>query len=103
MEKEPKVSIILVNYNGYQDTIECLKSLKELEYHNYEVIIVENGSKDYEKVKNDRFLNDNAIVILEKENGGFSAGNNIGIKYALENDHVLLTRTFSMAQIMCFY
>ena len=92
MEKEPKVSIILVNYNGYQDTIECLKSLKELEYHNYEVIIVENGSKDYEKVKNDRFLNDNAIVILEKENGGFSAGNNIGIKYALENgtDYVFL-------------
>lgn len=92
MEKEPKVSIILVNYNGYQDTIECLKSLKESEYDNYEVIIVENGSKDYEKIKNDRFLNDNAIVILEKENGGFSAGNNIGIKYALENgtDYVFL-------------
>ncbi|MBQ1194296.1 MAG: glycosyltransferase, partial [Lachnospiraceae bacterium] len=53
MEKEPKVSIILVNYNGYQDTIECLKSLKESEYDNYEVIIVENGSKDYEKIKND--------------------------------------------------
>lgn len=92
VNKDPKVSIILVNYNGYQDTIECLKSLQNLKYNNFEVIIVENGSNDYDAIRDDKFLNENAIVILEKENGGFSAGNNIGIRYALEHgtDYVFL-------------
>ena len=38
----PLVSIILVNYNGYEDTVECVRSLKEIDYDNYEVIVVDN-------------------------------------------------------------
>jgi len=38
--------IILVNYNGYKDTIECIKSLKNLKYNNYKIIIVDNASTD---------------------------------------------------------
>ena len=38
--------IILVNYNGYKDTIECIKSLKNLKYNNYKIIIVDNASSD---------------------------------------------------------
>ena len=40
----PKVYIIIVNYNGWQDTIECLNSLKKLTYPNYETIVVDNKS-----------------------------------------------------------
>ena len=40
----PKVSIIILNWNGLKDTIECLESLRKITYPNYEVIIVDNGS-----------------------------------------------------------
>ena len=42
----PKVSIIILNWNGWKDTIECLESLYRITYPNYEVIVVDNGSKD---------------------------------------------------------
>jgi len=40
----PKVSIIILNWNGWQDTIECLESVYQIDYPNYEVIVVDNGS-----------------------------------------------------------
>jgi GT2 family glycosyltransferase len=42
----PKVSIILVNWNGWQDTISCLDSVFQISYDNYDVIMVDNGSED---------------------------------------------------------
>lgn len=40
----PKISIIILNWNGWEDTIECLESLYRISYKNYEVIIVDNFS-----------------------------------------------------------
>lgn len=45
-KKQPKVSIIILNWNGWQDTIECLESFYQITYPNYEVIVVDNGSRD---------------------------------------------------------
>lgn len=84
--KQPKVSIILVNYNGYKDTMDCINSLRAITYRNYEVIVIDNASKDQSVAILNDFLQDGEILISSKENGGFSAGNNIGIKYALEHD-----------------
>lgn len=42
----PKVSIIILNWNGWKDTIECLESLYRITYPNYDVIVVDNGSED---------------------------------------------------------
>jgi len=42
----PRVSIIILNWNGWKDTIECLESLYRIKYPNYDVIVVDNGSKD---------------------------------------------------------
>jgi len=42
----PKVSIIILNWNGWKDTIECLESLYQITYPNYDVIVVDNGSRD---------------------------------------------------------
>ena len=42
----PKVSIIILNWNGWEDTIECLESLCQITYPNYDVIVVDNGSED---------------------------------------------------------
>lgn len=42
----PHVSIIILNWNGWKDTIECLESLYQIDYPNYDVIVVDNGSDD---------------------------------------------------------
>ncbi|MFC1821535.1 glycosyltransferase family 2 protein [Thermodesulfobacteriota bacterium] len=42
----PKVSIIILNYNGWKDTITCLESVFNINYKNYYVVIVDNGSSD---------------------------------------------------------
>ena len=49
----PKVSIIILNWNGWKDTIECLESLYQITYPNYDVILIDNGSEDesIEKIK----------------------------------------------------
>ena len=40
----PSVFIVIVNYNGWKDTIECLESLQNISYPNYQVVLVDNGS-----------------------------------------------------------
>lgn len=42
----PKVSIIILNWNGWKDTIECLESLYQIDYPDYDTILVDNGSRD---------------------------------------------------------
>ena len=42
----PRVSIIVLNWNGWRDTVECLESLYQIEYPNYDVIVLDNGSVD---------------------------------------------------------
>ena len=47
------VYIIIVNYNGSQDTIECIKSLSNIKYKNYKIVVVDNNSQknDVEKLE----------------------------------------------------
>ncbi|GAB6100998.1 glycosyltransferase family 2 protein [Thermococcus atlanticus] len=42
----PRISIIILNWNGWKDTVECLESVYRINYPNYDVIVVDNGSKD---------------------------------------------------------
>jgi GT2 family glycosyltransferase len=42
----PRVSIVILNWNGWKDTIECLESLFQISYPNYDTIVIDNGSKD---------------------------------------------------------
>jgi len=46
VQKWPKIGIIILNWNGWKDTVECLESLFQITYPYYEVIVVDNGSKD---------------------------------------------------------
>lgn len=46
METGPRVSIIILNWNGWKDTIECLESVYQINYPNYDVIVVDNGSEN---------------------------------------------------------
>ncbi|MCE5214153.1 MAG: glycosyltransferase, partial [Methanobacterium sp.] len=90
----PKVTIVIVNWNGWEDTIECLKSLYHVNYTNFNIIIVDNHSQDdsVKKIK-DYIENKKLILIVNDENYGFAEGNNIGIRYAQKNfnpDYILL-------------
>jgi len=87
-----KVSIIILNWNGCEDTIECIESLEKIDYLNYEIIIVDNASSgDDVKILQDRF-GDYAHIIANGRNDGFAGGCNIGMQYALEKgtDYILL-------------
>jgi GT2 family glycosyltransferase len=41
---DPKVAIVLVNWNGLNDTIDCIRSLNSIDYPNYEIVVIDNGS-----------------------------------------------------------
>ena len=109
----PKVCIVLLNYNGTDDAIECLASLNDISYDNYNIVIVDNASTDDSMDRLDEYLRtlddeykvfsspEQAMECNESQarwtllqtchNGGFGYGNNIGIKYALTNnaDYIL--------------
>jgi GT2 family glycosyltransferase len=53
-DKSPKVSIIILNWNGWKDTLECLESIYQIKYNNYDVVVVDNASQDdsLNKIKN---------------------------------------------------
>lgn len=87
MEISPKIIIIIVNYNGATDTIECLKSIIKSNNKDYKTIVVDNHSD----IENYNLLNDfcitrsEVILLRAPQNGGFAYGNNIGIKYGFEH------------------
>ncbi len=90
--KSPKVSIIILNWNGLEDTVECIESLNKITYPNYEVIVVDNASSGNDvEVLRQRF-GDYIYIIENGRNYGFAEGNNIGMRYVLERgpDYVLL-------------
>ena len=81
----PKVSIVILNWNGASDTIECLESLRDMSYPNYEVTVVDNASEgDDVRILRERF-GDYVYMIENDRNYGFAEGSNTGIRYALEN------------------
>ncbi|VVB94965.1 Glycosyltransferase AglE [uncultured archaeon] len=87
----PKVVIIILNWNGREDTIECLDSLKHITYPNYEILLVDNGSTDG-SVECFRERHPGMEIIENEENLGFAEGNNVGIRRAMDEgtDYVLL-------------
>ncbi|MCK4352495.1 glycosyltransferase family 2 protein [candidate division WOR-3 bacterium] len=92
-QKLPKVSIIILDWNGGKDIIECLKSIKGINYTNYELIVVDNASFD-NSVNLIREKFPNIRIIQNKENLGFAGGMNTGIvqsvKCKVQSDYVLL-------------
>lgn len=77
----PLVCIIIVNYNNLSDTLECVESLKKVNYTNKKIIIIDNNST--EKITDAQIDPDSGITIINNEtNLGFTGGNNTGIKIA---------------------
>lgn len=90
----PSIFVIILNWKGWQDTVECIESLLRNDYKNFRVVVIDNHSEDesYEKLLEWCRGRDRASVFQTKANLGFAGGNNVGIKYALENnaEYILL-------------
>ncbi|OGH12437.1 MAG: hypothetical protein A2857_06175 [Candidatus Levybacteria bacterium RIFCSPHIGHO2_01_FULL_36_15] len=118
-----KVSFIILNFNGVDLTCNCLKSIYQQNYKNYEIILIDNGSTDNSAKIIERKYPD-VKIIKNRTNLGFAEGNNIGYKYSrgdlvlfLNNDTLvdknflteLINKLFSdpkigavQPKIMCF-
>lgn len=114
--RSPKVFIIVLNYEGAEDTVTCLDSLLEISYQNYHVVVVDNGSSDasleaiyhyLSQKKTDEFSfysspeeamhssesSRKYTLIQSGVNGGYGCGNNIGVNFSLkfcDTDYVLI-------------
>lgn len=116
----PKVIIVLIQWNNAAYTIDCLKSLEKIDYPNYEIIIIDNNSRDndFEKLREVFLFSEKTggetadltktrerigsvfqsgerpswLLVRARDNYGFSGGNNIGIELGLNRgtDYILL-------------
>ena len=136
----PRVAMSILNWNGWGDTLECLESVRRLDYGNYLTIVVDNGSRD-ESVENIRawakqklegpaafveYTRETALrggeetqeaaldaaasrkrllLIRNEENLGFTGGNNVSIRYALQRpraaDYVFLLNNDATVEEKC--
>lgn len=80
----PKISIIILNWNGLNHTVQCLESLKKISYPNYEIILVDNGSDNNEGEVLKNKYKDYIRLIKIRKNRGFAGGNNIAIQKVIE-------------------
>src|SRR5580698_3397724 len=79
----PLVCCVLVNWNGWQDTIDCLQSLALQDYQDLHVVVVDNSSTDDSVAR--IYESCPGIEVIEAAaNQGFSAGCNLGIRRAFE-------------------
>jgi GT2 family glycosyltransferase len=90
-----KVGIIVLNYLNYNDTIECVNSLLDINYDNYDIIVVDNGSNNSSfEILKDNFVNERKVYVINTgKNLGYARGNNFGIDYCrkeLDVDHVMI-------------
>ena len=95
-KKMDKIVYVILHYYTIEDTRKCVESIIEKEKdNNYEIVVVDNNSPNGtgEELKNKYISYDKIHVLINKENLGFSAGNNIGFKYAkynLKADYIIL-------------
>lgn len=103
----PKVVSVVLNWNGYHDTIECLESLLNSDYGAHHILVCDNGSRDGSLAHFDAWAratgisyatigppqadaDDAALIeaqcvfVGNRENLGYAGGNNVGIRLALE-------------------
>jgi hypothetical protein len=82
----PKVLVSIVNFNGDKDTLSCLDSLDKINVQNLKlcVVVVDNASKENFVVEN-KYQNFELKIIRSDINLGFAGGQNVGIKWGLEN------------------
>lgn len=84
-----KIIVIVLNWNNAPDTLECLASLEKIDYSNYEIILVDNGSTD-DSIAKIRTQYPHLYILENRENLGYAEGNNRGLCESLKRGGELL-------------
>ena len=105
------IAVVILNYNTFDDTVVCVDSIKKFTKHvSYKIYIVDNASPDKSgNLLSAKYEDDSDVVVLmSEENKGFSGGNNIGIRaalnegyeyvYLLNSDIILENDAFALMQ-----
>jgi hypothetical protein len=79
----PKVVAVVLNWNGLDDTVRCVESLAAIDYSELGVIVVDNGSRVFERGRVTKAFAQ-AVIIENDKNLGYCGGNNVAIDAALE-------------------
>ncbi|MEW6062899.1 MAG: glycosyltransferase family 2 protein [Nanoarchaeota archaeon] len=91
------ISIIILNYNGARTLKKCLDSVRNLNFKDYEVIVVDNDSSD----NSDKIVKEYGFkLIRNKKNYGYAEGNNIGIRKA-KGKYIFLLNNDAYADKNC--
>jgi GT2 family glycosyltransferase len=91
----PLVSIVILNWNRYEDTVQCLEYVRKLTYPNVEIIVVDNGSVDGSK---DKLPNEEGIIYVDNpKNRGFTGGHIDGLAVS-HGDFILLLNNDALIQ-----
>lgn len=77
-----RVAVVVLNWNGWKDTLSCLESLKRLDYPDFHLIVVDNASSD-DSVARIRLAMPDVELLQTGANLGFGGGCNAGIRHAL--------------------
>lgn len=82
-KRRMKVPVILLNYNSSADCTKCVSDLKRQEGVELEIIIVDNCSREDDALAVEQLAKaEGCTFIAAKENRGYNAGNNLGLRYA---------------------
>ena len=82
-----EVAVIILNWNGVEDTIGCLESVKKMTYPKYDVVVVDNGSVGNDAQILKEQYGGSIHLIQNQKNLGFAGGVNVGLRYGLGNIH----------------
>ncbi len=88
-KKNPKVSVIVLNWNGIHYTVPCIESLKKQSYRDFEMVVVDNGSAKDDSVERLKKIKGIKLV-LNSGNLGFAGGNNSGVRAASATKYIAL-------------
>ncbi len=106
MNREPHISIVILNWNQGKLTLRCLESLENVHYKNYDVLVLDNGSTDdsFTMLKECTARHDKITILHNDQNEGFAGGMNIGIDYVLQTNHpeyVFLLNNDALIDVEC--
>lgn len=82
--RNPKVTCIVLNWNGWEDTLECLRALQQCTYSELTIVVMDNGSTD-DSISRICTSFPEVTLLKSDKNLGFAGGNNIGIGHALDH------------------
>jgi len=94
---KPRVSLIIVNWNGIRHLPGCFNSLQAQTFKDFETILVDNGSNDGSAA----FVSEHYpwVKLIElQENTGFATGNNIGLRHAAATDYIVVLNNDTEAE-----